>query len=171
MNLPNLLSLTRFMLSPLILFLDFYKALTLFIVLSITDAIDGYIARKFKQETNLGMILDPLADKILILTALYAFTYKFYIIPSSLLVSLLLRDVLILLGGIHILLTKRIIPKSRLLGKLTTAYICIAIPFVVLFNIKTMLYIAYSLLLLSFFDYLIAYLKLLNSKAEFTPNS
>ncbi|WP_081820033.1 CDP-alcohol phosphatidyltransferase family protein [Thermocrinis jamiesonii] len=170
MNLPNLLSLTRLLLSPLMLFLDFYKALVLFVVLSTTDAIDGYIARKFKQETNLGMILDPLADKILILTALYVFTYKFYIIPPNLLFVLFLRDVLILLGSIHISLIKKTIPKSRPLGKLTTAYICVVIPFVVLFNIKITLYVAYFLLVLSFFDYLMVYLRLMNSKAEFTPN-
>ncbi len=170
MNLPNVLSLTRLLLSPLMLFLEFYEAITLFIFLSITDAIDGYIARKFKQETNLGIVLDPIADKILLLTALYVFTYKFHIVPSSLLFFLLLRDGLILLGGIHMFLTKRIIPRSRPLGKLTTAYICIAIPFVVLFNVETMLYIGYSLILLSFLDYLMVYVRVLNSKAEFTPN-
>jgi len=152
------------------LFLEFYEAITLFIFLSITDAIDGYIARKFKQETNLGIVLDPIADKILLLTALYVFTYKFHIVPSSLLFFLLLRDGLILLGGIHMFLTKRIIPKSRPLGKLTTAYICVAIPLVVLFKVETMLYIGYSFILLSFLDYLMVYVRVINSKAEFTPN-
>ncbi|WP_448587786.1 CDP-alcohol phosphatidyltransferase family protein [Thermocrinis sp.] len=171
MNVPNLISLMRLLLSPMMLLLEFYEALSLFVLLSITDAIDGYIARRFKQETNLGVILDPVADKILLLIALYVFTYRFHFIPSSLLFFLLIRDLLILIGGLHMYLTKRFIPRARLLGKLTTAYICIAIPLIVLFKIETMLYLAYSLLFLSFFDYLMAYLKVLNSKVEFTPNS
>jgi len=170
-NLPNLISLLRLLLSPLILFLEYYQSLALFIVLSLTDALDGYIARKFKQETNLGLILDPVADKSLLLITLYVFSYKFYIIPPSLLFFLLLRDVSILIGGLHVYLAKGFLPKARLFGKITTAYICTAIPLIALFNTKVLLYFAYFLVFVSFVDYLMAYVKLLNSKVELTSHS
>jgi cardiolipin synthase len=80
MNLPNLVSLTRLLLSPLMLFLEFPQAIALFILLALTDALDGFLARRLKQETDLGKVLDPLADKTLLLLALYVFTYRFQMI-------------------------------------------------------------------------------------------
>jgi len=80
MNLPNLVSLTRLLLSPLMLFLEFPQTIALFILLALTDAMDGFLARRLKQETELGKVLDPLADKTLLLIALYVLTYRFQMI-------------------------------------------------------------------------------------------
>lgn len=85
LNVPNLLALFRIALAPLMLFflieresallesihyswLDYFAA-TIFLIACITDFFDGYIARNFNQITTLGEILDPLADKMLILGA------------------------------------------------------------------------------------------------------
>lgn len=85
MNLPNLLASTRIALAPLMFillvnrdlfffqsihstWLDFFAAL-LFVIASATDFFDGYIARNWNQQTQLGAILDPLADKMLTLAA------------------------------------------------------------------------------------------------------
>ena len=85
MNLPNLLASTRIALAPLMLivlinrdlscfegihssWLDFFAAL-IFVIASATDFFDGYIARHWNQKTQLGAILDPLADKMLTLAA------------------------------------------------------------------------------------------------------
>jgi CDP-diacylglycerol--glycerol-3-phosphate 3-phosphatidyltransferase len=77
MNLPNALTLLRIFLIPLfVIFLlvkipyGDYLAALVFIVASLTDSLDGYLARKWKQVTKLGIILDPLADKLLITAAL-----------------------------------------------------------------------------------------------------
>ncbi len=83
MNIPNILATIRLLLSPLMFFLLVnqdatifegidktwlnYFALMVFIIASMTDFFDGYIARTFDQITNLGSILDPLADKMLTL--------------------------------------------------------------------------------------------------------
>ena len=79
MNLPNLLSLFRIILTPLfIIFLfsdDKLLALIIFAVAAITDAYDGHLARKYNQITSQGKFLDPLADKILVLSAFFSFAF------------------------------------------------------------------------------------------------
>lgn len=77
MNLPNKLTLIRIVLVPVCMALmltgHFYIALGVFIVASITDFFDGYIARRDNLVTSFGKIMDPLADKILVFGALLCF--------------------------------------------------------------------------------------------------
>ena len=82
MNTPNILSLIRIILTPLfiILLFDDFKmakvfALLVFAIAAITDAYDGHLARKYNQITPEGKFLDPLADKILVLSAFISFAY------------------------------------------------------------------------------------------------
>ena len=79
MNLPNLLSLLRIILTPLFIIFLFSDnrllALIIFAVAAITDAYDGHLARKYNQITSQGKFLDPLADKILVLSAFFSFAF------------------------------------------------------------------------------------------------
>ena len=77
LNLPNALTLFRIFLVPLLVVVLLtrmpakeYLALAVFLVAALTDLLDGWIARKFKKVTRLGMLLDPIADKILVSAAL-----------------------------------------------------------------------------------------------------
>lgn len=77
MNIPNLLTLFRILLVPVFMFFLLVKipygqyiAAAVFIIAASTDGLDGYIARKTKQITNLGKFMDPLADKLLVSAAL-----------------------------------------------------------------------------------------------------
>lgn len=77
MNLPNMLTIFRIILIPVFVIMLLVRipygdlaAAIIFIVAALTDSLDGYLARKWKQVTKLGIILDPLADKMLITAAL-----------------------------------------------------------------------------------------------------
>jgi len=84
MNLPNKITLLRILLIPVFLVVylaqpfasvvNTWLALTVFSVAAITDALDGYLARRLKLITNFGKLMDPLADKLLVCSALVAFT-------------------------------------------------------------------------------------------------
>lgn len=76
MNLPNFLTILRICAIPVfvvVLLMGYYSAAgIIFIVASLTDALDGYIARKYDLVTNFGKLMDPLADKLLVVSALVA---------------------------------------------------------------------------------------------------
>ena len=88
MNTPNKLTLTRILLSPVFMFFfmedSFYMrliALILFMIAALTDLIDGYLARKYGVITGFGKFMDPLADKILVSSALISFVSLHYCSP------------------------------------------------------------------------------------------
>jgi len=91
-------------------------------VAAITDYLDGYVARKRNEITEVGKIIDPLADKILVAVL----TIKLYLIgelSSYFLLIILLRDIIIFVGGIVISLKLKKVLSSNLLGKITVTAI------------------------------------------------
>lgn len=138
MGLANKITIVRILLVPILLIcLLYYKpeydylrfaALAIFFICGITDAIDGYIARRFYQKTKLGRILDPLADKILILTAFISLSALKNIpdafrIPPWLTIIVISKDAIILLGSaIIFIMIKDIKIKPSFLGKATTFF-------------------------------------------------
>jgi cardiolipin synthase len=101
MNIPNLLTLLRIILVPvLVIFLidgDFSKAMIVFVIAGITDGLDGLLARILKQKTMLGAYLDPLADKALLVSSFITLSVL-GIIPGWLTVIVISRDMIILFG-------------------------------------------------------------------------
>jgi cardiolipin synthase len=101
MNIPNLLTLLRIILVPIIvIFLiqgSFIKALIVFLVAGISDALDGFLARVLHQQTVLGAYLDPIADKALLASSFITLSVL-HIIPGWLTVIVISRDFIILLG-------------------------------------------------------------------------
>jgi cardiolipin synthase (CMP-forming) len=102
LTIPNLITMVRILATPLfvIFLLDnaYSRAMAVFVLASLSDLADGYIARNFKQKSPLGALLDPLADKLLV-TASYLTLGYFEKIPAWLTVVVISRDVVIL-GGI-----------------------------------------------------------------------
>ena len=75
MNVPNALTILRMLMIPLMVYVfnsfGAHWALLVYVVASATDVLDGYIARKYNQITDFGKLMDPLADKLMVLTMLY----------------------------------------------------------------------------------------------------
>ena len=112
-----------------------FVALGIFILGVISDAVDGYIARKSKQQSQAGLILDPLGDKLLLMSAylcLYLSPLKIKF-PLPVILVVISRDVLILLGAVVIFIVRNeinIFPTRW--GKLTTAFQMLSIITVIL---------------------------------------
>ena len=107
-------------------------AIGLFLGIVFTDALDGYIARRFNQKTKVGAILDPLADKLLLISSfifLYALDDKFDIsLPSWLVVCVISRDIILLLGALIIyMMHSNLDVKPILIGKVTTFFQMVSI--------------------------------------------
>lgn len=135
-NIPNILTLVRILLTPLlIIFLlkkRFTMALLVFAMAGISDALDGFIARYFNQRTVLGAHLDPLADKLLLLSS-YISLAVLKIIPGWLAVVVIARDVIILFGIAVLTITQKPYEiKPSTISKCTTVIQLATIFFILL---------------------------------------
>ncbi len=127
----NMLSLFRLLLFiPIIILFQYYNSepsikywlVGLLILASITDNLDGYLARKYNEITELGKIIDPLADKVVIIT-IVVMLYYFKVINDLFFWVIVLRDVLILLGGFYFSKKLGKIMPSNYIGKFTVGII------------------------------------------------
>src|SRR6266508_2495279 len=125
LNLPNCLTLVRILTIPVFLeFLAYHlygEALAVFILGGMTDFLDGFVARKMKQQTALGAYLDPVADKLLVITS-FIMLGAIEGIPMWLAVVVVVRDILILIGYaiIYVRVEERLQVKPSLIGKWST---------------------------------------------------
>ncbi len=101
MSIPNLITLGRIILVPVVFWLllsgETAAAFVLFVVAGISDAIDGYLAKRFGWVTELGAYLDPMADKLLIVCVFIALGVSGKL-PLWLVIAVVSRDVLIVMG-------------------------------------------------------------------------
>ena len=124
MNLPNLLSVFRLCLTAFFILAMTYGryqlALALFIAQAISDLLDGFFARMMHKKTDLGAWLDPIADKVMLMSSYLVLGFQ-QIIPFWVVAIVLLRDIVVLLGfiGLH-LASYRMVPSPSTLGKATT---------------------------------------------------
>lgn len=134
-TIPNVLSFFRLALIPVFLVLlvegqDALALLTL-VVSSLTDFIDGYVARRFRQITRLGELLDPAADRLYIFATLIGLAWR-ELIPWWIVIAIIGRD--LMLGVLGIILAKHgMAPlKVHRLGKIATFVILFALPMTML---------------------------------------
>ncbi len=102
LNLPNFLTLIRIALVPFFIYFLFKESLIyniiafgIFLIASLTDLVDGYLARKWKQETEFGKFLDPLADKVLVISSFVTFIALNEQVEVWMVFLIVLRDMLI----------------------------------------------------------------------------
>jgi len=103
-DIPNLLTFLRFLLTVpvvhLLLAREFSGALLLFAVAGVSDGLDGYLAKRFHWESRLGSILDPLADKVLLVSSFLCLGWL-GVLPIWLVAAVILRDTVIVVGGVY----------------------------------------------------------------------
>jgi CDP-diacylglycerol--glycerol-3-phosphate 3-phosphatidyltransferase len=145
MNLPNKLTIARIILAPVfMIFLltnntySHYFATFIFIVASLTDLYDGYLARKTGVITGFGKFMDPLADKILVFTAFVSFVALGYVKTWMILV-MILRDFLV--TGLRSLTAYKgvVIPPSLLAQWKTVSQMTVIIIILLYINLKSTL--------------------------------
>ncbi|MEG2603379.1 MAG: CDP-alcohol phosphatidyltransferase family protein [Clostridia bacterium] len=124
LNVPNVLTMVRLLLVPVYIVLFVrglkYPALIIFLVASFTDLLDGIIARKYHLITDFGKLMDPFADKIMVLTAMFSMTLGNAqipaVIPLPAVLVLLLKELIMIVGGV-LLLKRGIVVYSFMIGK------------------------------------------------------
>ena len=128
-NVPNTLTLIRLLLIPVfVLFMAQNRmtaALIVYVSASITDLVDGYIARKYNQITDFGKLMDPLADKLMILSLMIGMLLK-GIVPFAAILLVILKDALLIAGGAFLLKKNKVV-YSMMLGKVAQFIIVIAL--------------------------------------------
>ncbi len=136
-KLPNILSIIRILLTPLFVYFLFkggvylWWSMIVFTIAALTDAYDGYIARKYGAVTTWGTFLDPVADKVLVLSAFLVFAI-YDLFPYWMFVVMLIRDVMVTASRIALMRTGYSIAPMQL-GKLKTFIQLFSIYFVIIY--------------------------------------
>jgi CDP-diacylglycerol--glycerol-3-phosphate 3-phosphatidyltransferase len=132
MTIPNYLTLLRILILPFFL-ISFFATFThhyliagiLFMISALTDLLDGYAARKFDQISEMGKILDPLADKLTVISIFIALTIE-NILPVEVTLIILGREFIILLGAMFVYFQDKSIIEPSRIGKAATFLLYIA---------------------------------------------
>lgn len=130
-TLPNALSVARILLTPAFVWLivdrdTTFTGLLLFGVVVSTDWLDGYLARRTGQVSEVGKMLDPTADRLAIAAGLVALVVR-GAFPLWAALLILVRDVTILIAGVTLLVTRKVRIEVRVVGKVATFSLVVAI--------------------------------------------
>jgi cardiolipin synthase len=184
-TVPNLLTVFRMVLIPVFVSLLIYRrfgfALAVFLLAGITDGLDGLLARRFDQRSQLGTILDPIADKLLLVTSFVVLSMRSVFpqpvpshlpIPFWVTVAVISRDVFIIVGAAAInMVTGFRGFRPSMLGKVNTTVQIVAIGVIILaasvpygtgYYLPTLYTTVFALALLSGAHYVFFVSKLLN---------
>ena len=123
-TIPNVLTMIRLILIPVFVVLFFSglrkAALAVFVAASLTDMLDGYLARKLNQITDFGKLFDPLADKLMVLTAMVCQAIA-GVFPWAAVIIVACKELYMVLGGMF-MLKRGVVVYSNLIGK--AAQVC-----------------------------------------------
>ena len=129
--LSNILSALRLLTVPFIFYFIYYAqwvvAIACGAVAVITDLLDGFFARRFKQHTELGYILDPVADKLALTAGIFALVLSKSEFPKWAFTIIVVRDVSILIGNVILAYKAKMITRSNLWGKCTSFFLSIVV--------------------------------------------
>jgi len=182
--LPNILSSIRIALVPVFVFMYFTEtgevktwALSVYVVAFITDILDGYIARKYNLISNIGKVLDPLGDKLMMTAALVCMTIseRLPVWPVAVVVA---KESLMGLGGIVIhRRAKAEIPPSNIFGKTATVVFVVACVVLMVFPqlpdiyATSLIALAIGLTFAALLSYFMTFRVVMKKKSEDTSNT
>ena len=160
--IPNLLSIARIgLIYPILnnIYLgNFEISIIFFLIASITDGLDGFLARKMSWQTSLGKMLDPVADKLLLSGTIFILWVNQFI-PFYIFIIFISRDAAILLGAaIKMTLIESDTPLPNFLGKLTTT---MQIIYIAIIFLKEIFNVDFALFILDIFILVITILSLI----------
>lgn len=186
-TIPNLLTMFRMVLIPIFVSLLFYQkfllALAVFVLAGVTDGLDGLLARRFSQESQLGTVLDPIADKLMLVTSFVVLSMRSVFptplpahlpVPFWVTIAVISRDVFILVGAaaINIMTGFRGFRPSFLgkisttvqIGAIATIIFAASFPYGTGYYLPTVYAIVVGLAVLSGAHYIFFVSKLLNEE-------
>lgn len=169
LTIPNLLSLFRLLLIPLILYVYcakemYYLTIILIVISGLTDVIDGFIARHFNQVSDLGKVIDPVADKLTqgALIICLSFRYKLMIL---LIVVFAIKEIIMSIMGLIFFKNNNKVSSSKWHGKVATVFLYVSLSVLILFPnlplfvVNTIIICASLLIINSLILYAIFYIK------------
>lgn len=123
-NLPNILTMLR-MVMVVVFAILFYRSYyiaagVVFLLAALTDLVDGFIARKYNLITNFGKLMDPLADKLLLIVALICLVSRGFL-PPFILVFVLIKEGIMVIGG-AVLYNKNVVVYAKQFGKFASFF-------------------------------------------------
>ena len=128
-NVPNVLTMIRLLLLPVywVVFMKGHMiaALCIFLVASITDFLDGRIARKYNLITNFGKLMDPVADKLMVLSVMLGFVIK-RVVPWVAMAIVLVKEGIMLVGGM-LMLKRGYVVYAEMIGKVAQVAMLLAL--------------------------------------------
>lgn len=177
MYIPNILTLLRIVLIPFFVwrFLigDMVAAIILLLVSGFTDFLDGFIARRFNLITKWGAILDPLADKLTQIVVSFCIAYNGFTLMWIVFGFLVLKEILMILGGVKLYTNKEIVIHAKWYGKVATFVIYLSFYLLILFdkimheNFKiAIIIVALGFSILAFVSYLLNFIRIEKSNSK-----
>ena len=157
-TIPNLLSLLRLLLIPIFSYIyltatqpiHYYLAAFIILFSGLTDLIDGWIARKFQQITELGKLLDPVADKLTQIVVLLCLTTQFKFMGYIVLLFLV-KESFMLINSLILLKRGKKLDGAKWYGKIATAIFYVCVVFLVAFPLTTGSIASILILIIGFF--------------------
>ena len=162
MNLPNKLTTLRVIMIPFFVFFLLWQngenrtfrmiALALFIIASLTDLLDGKIARKYNLVTNFGKFMDPLADKLLVCSALICLI-ELNALPAWMVIIIISREFII--SGFRLIASDNgVVIAASYWGKFKTTFQMVSVVLLLAFVTTICVWIALVLTIVSLVDYI-----------------
>lgn len=172
-HIPNILSFIRLLMIPVFVVYYFkysepsvtYKAALIYLLAWFTDALDGYLARKNNWITDLGKVLDPVADKLMQFAAALCFAVDnaWFLIVA---IPLFIKETIMLIGGILVKRRKKVVVQALWYGKLATVilFICALLRIFIRDSIALDSVICVVMLSMLIFSLMMYYLKVFKGK-------